>query len=180
MIRVAVVEEHDIFRRGIVGCLGDDPAVAVVHADAAGPLPGEADVAVVSHAVATREAFPCPVIVCGAEDPPAPRTYSANAVLAILPRASLTSDQLSATVHAAAAGLRVLPREGPAAPHAALDPRSIEVLRMLARGADTEQISHALSYSQRTVKAVIADIQRRLGARNRTHAVAEGIRSGII
>jgi DNA-binding NarL/FixJ family response regulator len=82
-------------------------------------------------------------------------------------------------VRAAAAGLRVEPLDVPRPAHS-LDDRSIEVLRLLSRGADTQQISHALSYSERTVKTLISDLQRSLNARNRTHAVAEGIRHGFI
>ena len=38
----------------------------------------------------------------------------------------------------------------------------------------------ALSYSERTIKGVIQEIERELGARSRAHAVAEGIRQGLI
>jgi DNA-binding CsgD family transcriptional regulator len=174
----AVVEEHDIFRRGIVACLADDPDVGVVYEGAAGPVSGDAVVAVVSHRAAQSERFQCALVVCTSETL-APDAYAPNVVLGVLPRNLLTGAQLLATVHAAAAGLRVQPSSGPP-PGRPLDERSIEVLRLLSRGADTQQISHALSYSERTVKTLIADIQRNLGARNRTHAVAEGIRNGFI
>lgn len=176
---VAVVEEHDIFRRGIVACLADDPDVGVVYEGAAGPVVGDAVVvAVVSHRAAKGERFPCALVVCTSEAV-APEAYAPNVVLGVLPRNSLTGAQLLATVHAAAAGLRVQPLSA-AQPSRPLDDRSVEVLRLLSRGADTQQISHALCYSERTVKTLIADIQRNLGARNRTHAVAEGIRNGFI
>lgn len=175
---VAVVEEHDIFRRGIVACLADDPNVGLVYQGAAGPVVGDAVVAVVSHGAAKSERFLCALVVCTSEAG-APDAYAPNAVLGVLPRNSLTGAQLLATVHAAAAGLRVQSSSAPQ-PSRPLDDRSIEVLRLLSRGADTQQISHALCYSERTVKTLIADIQRSLGARNRTHAVAEGIRNGFI
>jgi len=175
---VAVVEEHDIFRRGIVACLADDPDVEIVYEGAAGPPQGDAVVAVVSHRAARSERFPCALVVCTSESQ-APDTYAPNVVLGVLPRNSLTGAQLLATVHAAAAGLQVQPSGAPQ-PSRPLDDRSIEVLRLLSRGADTHQISDALCYSERTVKTLIADIQRSLGARNRTHAVAEGIRNGFI
>lgn len=178
-IRVAVVEEHDIFRRGIVACLADDPDVVVVFEGSVGPVPESSMVAVVSHRVAQREALGCPLVVCSSGDS-SPGTYEQNSVLGWLPRSSFTEEQLVATVRAAAAGLYVQPRvESQPSPHV-LDDRSIAVLRMLSEGADTQQISHALCYSERTVKAVISGIQRDLGARNRTHAVAAGIRNGFI
>ena len=58
--------------------------------------------------------------------------------------------------------------------------RGLEVLRMLARGADTREIADELGYSDRTIKTVIRDVQLALGARNRVQAVAEGIRQGLI
>ena len=177
-IRVAVIEEHDIFRRGIVACLADDASITVVFEGMTGPIDCAPHVAVVSHAAALGERLACPLVVCGGEGSP-PIRYRPNDVLGILRRGILTSEQLIATVRAAAAGLRVEPSDV-ARPEHDLDDRSIEVLRMLARGADTQQISHALSYSERTVKTLIADLQRSLGARNRTHAVAEGFRHGFI
>ena len=99
-------------------------------------------------------------------------------VLAVLPRSTLTADQLLASVHAAAAGLRVIPPEE--APHTKLYGRGLEVLQLLAAGADTKEIADRLGYSDRTIKTVIRDIQLSLGARNRVQAVAEGIRQGLI
>jgi DNA-binding NarL/FixJ family response regulator len=177
-VLVAVVEEHDIFRRGIVACLADDPDLDVVYEGAAGPVGGDVVVSVVSHRAAQNERFPCALVVCTSE-PRMSDAFAPNVVLGVLPRNSLTGAQLLATVHAAAAGLRVQPSGSPP-PSPPLDDRSLEVLRLLSRGADTQQISHELCYSERTVKTLIADIQRNLGARNRTHAVAEGIRNGFI
>jgi DNA-binding NarL/FixJ family response regulator len=179
-IRVAVVEEHDIFRRGIVSCLVEDPDVVVVFEGTTGPVVAEAAVAVVSHRAAQKERLGCPLVVCGTDGRAAPEAYEPNCVLGFLPRSTLTAEQLGATVRAAAAGLRVHPRDAAPPPLHVLDERSIEVLRLLSSGADTQQISHALCYSERTVKSLISGIQHSLGARNRAHAVAEGIRNGFI
>jgi DNA-binding NarL/FixJ family response regulator len=178
-IRVAVLEEHDIFRRGIVACLSDDPSIDIVFEAQAGPIVSGPDIAVVSHVVALGERLTCPLVVCSTDRSARAARYEPNIVLGVLPRSELTGEQLIATVRAAATGLRVQPRDA-APPQHSLDDRSLEVLRMLSRGADTQQISHALSYSERTVKTLISDLQRSLGARNRTHAVAEGIRNGFI
>ncbi|MGH2720451.1 MAG: LuxR C-terminal-related transcriptional regulator, partial [Actinomycetota bacterium] len=61
-----------------------------------------------------------------------------------------------------------------------LELRELEVLRMLAAGAGTREIAEALCYSERTVKTLIQEVERELGARSRAQAVAEGIRLGII
>lgn len=63
---------------------------------------------------------------------------------------------------------------------AGLEAREIEVLRLLADGLGTGEIAGRLSYSERTIKAVIHDVVKRLGLRNRTHAVVYGMREGII
>jgi len=67
---------------------------------------------------------------------------------------------------------------GPAA--AGLDQRHLEVLRLLADGSDTADIAQALSYSERTIKYLVRGITTRLGARNRAHAVACALRTGLI
>jgi DNA-binding NarL/FixJ family response regulator len=61
-----------------------------------------------------------------------------------------------------------------------LAPREIDVLRLMAEGWDTAQIATKLSYSERTVKNVVYAVMNRLGLRNRPHAVAYAMRSGVI
>lgn len=63
---------------------------------------------------------------------------------------------------------------------AGLTDREIEVLRLLAEGLDTIEVSRRLHYSERTVKNVIHNVTGRLDLRNRTHAVAYAIRQGLI
>ncbi|PZS25817.1 MAG: helix-turn-helix transcriptional regulator [Pseudonocardiales bacterium] len=58
--------------------------------------------------------------------------------------------------------------------------REIEVLRLVADGLDTSEISMKLGYSERTVKTVLHDISSRLQLRNRCHAVAYALREGLI
>lgn len=59
-----------------------------------------------------------------------------------------------------------------------LEPREIEVLRMLAEGDNVREIAARLRYSESTVKAVIHGVVKRLGLRNRIEAVAYGVRVG--
>lgn len=63
---------------------------------------------------------------------------------------------------------------------AGLTDREIEVLRLLAEGLDTIEVSRRLFYSERTVKNIIHNVTSRLDLRNRTHAVAYAIRQGLI
>lgn len=58
--------------------------------------------------------------------------------------------------------------------------REIEVLRLVADGYDTAEISDQLAYSERTVKNVLHDVTSRFHLRNRCHAVAYALRAGVI
>ncbi len=71
------------------------------------------------------------------------------------------------------------PGSGPLQP-AELSPRDVSVLRLLADGSSTADIASGLAYSESTIKNVVHDLVHRLGARNRTQAVAMAIRAGVI
>jgi DNA-binding NarL/FixJ family response regulator len=61
-----------------------------------------------------------------------------------------------------------------------LSARETEVLRLAADGYGTHEIADRLSYSERTIKAILHGVTERLELRNRTHAVAFLIRHGVI
>ena len=61
-----------------------------------------------------------------------------------------------------------------------LSSREADVLRLVAEGLDTGEIANQLAYSERTVKNVLHDVTTRLQLRNRSHAVAYALRSGLI
>ncbi|HEY4331175.1 MAG TPA: LuxR C-terminal-related transcriptional regulator, partial [Ilumatobacteraceae bacterium] len=61
-----------------------------------------------------------------------------------------------------------------------LSHREVEVLRMLSEGHDTAAIAHTMAYSERTIKNIIHDVTARLNLRNRSHAVAYAVKSGLI
>jgi DNA-binding NarL/FixJ family response regulator len=63
---------------------------------------------------------------------------------------------------------------------AGLYTREVEVLRLLAEGADTLEIARRLSYSERTVRNIIHGLLTRMKLRNRAHAVAYALRSGVM
>jgi len=180
-LRVAVVDENEIFRRGLVACLEENAGFDVVSVwsepllgAAAAAVSRTADVAVVSPRAARQSELACALVVCanapfGAGDD--------DHVLALLPRNRLTAEQLVAAVQGAAAGLTVFRREL-ALPQ--LDERRIRILRLLADGANTDEISQSLRYSERTIKGLVASIQIELGSRTRAQAVATAIRGELI
>jgi DNA-binding NarL/FixJ family response regulator len=178
-IRLAIVDEHEIFRRGVQVCLAEDPGVDIAVSSASGPLSEAVDLAVVSASAASRWSFDCPLVVCG-NAPAFVVNRHNNTVLGVVPRKLLTTEQLLAAVHAAAVGLHVDADPALGGGNEDLDERQRAVLRLLADGADTVEIAHSLQYSERTIKSLIQEVEQHLGARSRAQAVALGIRQGII
>jgi DNA-binding CsgD family transcriptional regulator len=176
--RVGVVHEHDVLRHGIAGCLQEDESLTLVFAVPEGPVPEAVDVAVVSAHALSTSSFDFPLVLFHEG---ATRTLARGGgqVYATLSLPRLTAEQLVASVRAAAAGLRVSELAAGPAP-SRLDERRLEVLRLLAAGETTKTISAKLSYSERTIKTLIRDVEYELSARSRAQAVAEAIRQGLI
>ena len=63
-------------------------------------------------------------------------------------------------------------------PH--LSPREIEVLKLMAEGASTNEAAQQLYLSEYTVRDYISSILQKMNARNRTEAVVKAIRDHII
>lgn len=62
----------------------------------------------------------------------------------------------------------------------ALSPREIEVLKLMEKGASTHEAANELHLSEYTVRDYVSTIMQKLGAHNRTEAVAKVIRNNII
>ena len=101
----------------------------------------------------------------------------------------LTPEQIIAAVHAAAAGLLVMPADEGSAflPQLRVEeiaepltPREMDVLEMLADGSSNKIIAHRLSISDHTAKFHVNSILAKLNAGTRTEAVTRGIRLGLI
>jgi DNA-binding NarL/FixJ family response regulator len=93
--------------------------------------------------------------------------------------------ELLDTIRAVHAGQKRLSAEVAAeiAEHAtndALTPREVDVLRLLAKGNANKEIGAQLSLTEETVKSHIRSILAKLGANDRTHALAIGLKRGII
>ncbi len=119
-------------------------------------------------------------------------------VSGVIRRTEATAYNLAAAIRSAAAGEGTLPpdllgrllRQVGQLQRQVLSPRGLTfsglteretaVLRLLAEGYDTADIAGQLFYSDRTVKNIIHDVTSRLDLRNRAHAVAYGIREGLI
>jgi DNA-binding NarL/FixJ family response regulator len=78
------------------------------------------------------------------------------------------------------------PERASAAPSAApagsggLSPREHEILKLIARGLSNADVARVLSVSRATVRTHLEHIYEKLEVSNRTEAVTEGIRQGLI
>ncbi|MCS7475959.1 response regulator transcription factor [Umezawaea endophytica] len=190
---------------GLTSYLKSRPEMVIVEKHEA----GHADVAVFSTERLTSEAMnrlralsaerTVPTVLMASELTEAPLLAVVECgVVAILPRSAVTGDQLVDSIMAAAAGNGVMPRDilgkllkrvemlqrEVLAPNglnvAGLEPREVDVLRLIAEGWGTDEIAKELQYSERTVKNVIYNVTNRLKLRNRAHAVAYALRAGVI
>jgi DNA-binding NarL/FixJ family response regulator len=170
LIAVGVTVDNEIFARGLEASLREDPAVMLVDPNLSGVVPV---VVIVTPATLREQEAPPVVLVCSDE----PQRTWPPCVAGVLPHRTLEPEVLLPAVHAAAAGLRIgMASAGPAR----LDTRSVEVLRLLAEGAGTREISDELGFSERTIKGVIAAIVADLGVRSRAQAVAVAMRNALI
>lgn len=62
----------------------------------------------------------------------------------------------------------------------ALTERETEVLKLLARGQANKQIASSLFVEEKTVKAHVSNILRKLGVRSRIQAALHAIRTGLV
>jgi two-component system nitrate/nitrite response regulator NarL len=109
-------------------------------------------------------------------------------VRGMLPRHAST-DQITAALHAVAAGLIAVPAQAgsfviPAAETEgeveALTPRELEAFEMLAEGFSNKQIAAKLQVSEHTAKFHVNSILGKMRAGTRTEAVVRGLRKGIL
>jgi DNA-binding NarL/FixJ family response regulator len=204
-IRVFVFGEDPISQAGVATQLRGRPEVLVVD----GTDIDSAEVAVVIvdqmgentartvHAV-QRGGCPRVVLVVSELDDAGLLVAVETGVSGLLRRREATPERLAAAVTSAASGDGTLapdllgrlmaqmsrlqrdvlaPRGiGPAG----LTDRERDVLRLLADGLDTAEIAGQLAYSERTIKNIIHDLTTRLNLKNRSHAVAYAVKSGLI
>jgi len=104
---------------------------------------------------------------------------------ALLNRRTLTAPQLAATVRRLGSPAHegrsehVL-HDSLTTSNTEFDDREVDILRLIARGQSTLQVAGELNYSEGTVKNVLTKINKRLGLRSRSQAIAIAIRAGAI
>lgn len=198
-IRVLVVGDDLLARRGLLAALRDEPGMAVVGEHHPGPA-----------VLATMAAKDPDVVllhgVCAAEVAPvvreARRAHPAR-VLAVGVRQGETlppdtcvcgslptwasPEEVVAAVRIAAAGFALRPAGPSAVPldgraralHDGLSERECDVLLLVANGLSNAEIAARLVVSEHTVKSHVQHLLAKLDLRNRIHAVIYAFETGL-
>ena len=207
MIRVLVVDDHPIVRQGLVSVLGDEDDLEVVGEAGSGreamgrvqrlqpdvvlldlEMPELDGVSAIPQLLALRPGLGIVVFTAYDTDERVLGAVRAGARGYLLKGASAAEIARGIrTVHAGGSYLeprvtsklisevRSRQRGG-----SMLSAREREVLRLVADGLPTKQISVSLSISERTVKFHVNSILRKLGADNRAQAVALAAQRGLL
>jgi two-component system, NarL family, response regulator DevR len=208
-IRVAVVDDHEVVREGIVALIEREPDMRVVgsygsgedlldHVEVIRPdvvtvdyrLPGLTGSTVCRRLLKRRPGIAVLVLSSYADDAIIQACLEAGA------RGYLTKDSdhadLPNAIRAVARGEAVLAPEITAQVIQwsrrareseigdCLEMREIEVLNLVAEGMVNKRIAEKLFVSEATVKASLRGILRKLGVSRRWEAVAIGIEKGLI
>ena len=202
MIRVLSVDDHPLLRDGVAALIGNQTDMVLIAEASNGREALEQfrrhrpdvtlmdlqmpDMSGIDAMSAIRGEFPDAriiVLTTHAGDVLVARALKAGAHAYLLK--GLLRKELLETIRAVHAGQKRVSPEIAAeiAEHAtddALTPREIDVLRLIARGNANKIIAAELSLTEETVKSHIRNIFSKLGANDRTHAVAIGLKRGII
>ena len=201
-IRVFSVDDHPLLREGIAALVNNQPDMTLVAEASTGAealerfkqhLPDVTlmdlrlpDMSGIDILIAIRTEFPAARIIMLTTfegDVEIHRALQAGARGYVLK--NMPPSQLLDVIRQVHAGKKRIPPEiaSQLAEHMSdesLTEREVEVLRQVADGNRNRDIAKNLFISEETVKVHIKHIMEKLGATDRTQAVAIGVRSGII
>jgi DNA-binding NarL/FixJ family response regulator len=202
LIRILVVDDHSIFRQGIVGLLADQADMQLVAEASNGReaiqqfRAHRPDVTLMDlqmpemngldAVIAIRGEFPeakIIVLTTYTGDVQVLRALKAGARAYLLK--NLLHRELLETIRGVHAGKKALSPEASfeLAEHAMDDPLTpieVAILRLIAAGNGNKQIADQLSITEETVKGRVKNILSKLKAKDRTHAATIGLKRGLI
>jgi two-component system response regulator DesR len=192
MIRILIAEKNPLQRSGLVAILGKVPGMEVVAALESGERVAalarglRPDIALIDATLpgldgftasdVLRETSPeCASVLMADRCRPGDLRRAAAVRAAGLMLKDTSPDRLVKAIHRAARGEPVIdPGLAYSELSAARNPlteRELEVLRLAARGDSAAQIAESLVLTIGTVRNHLSRVNRKLGARNRVHAV---------
>ncbi len=204
MVKVAVVDDHEVVRRGVESVLEKDSEIEVLGCFSCGselckfPSVSKLDVVIMDlklpdglgadWAKKIKEENPnVKVLILTGYHTEAELLLSLEAGVDGYIFKEVTSGELINAVKEVAKGNFYLSpevarkvKDFTISPKSALTSRELEVLLALKNGLTSEEIARELCLSLSTVKTHLRNIYQKLGVRNRVEAVREGIKRGLI
>jgi two-component system, NarL family, response regulator len=200
-IRILTVDDHPLLRKGIAALVNAEPDMKLVAEASDGQeaiekfrlhrpdvtlmdlqMPGLNGVEAISRIQSEFPNARIIVLTTYTGDVQALRALRAGARAYVLKRE--VHRELLETIRAVHAGRKRIPSEIAVElvdrARGDLTPREIDVLRLIAAGNANKQIADQLSIGEASVKSHVANILSKLGANDRAHAVAIGLKRGII
>jgi len=203
-LRLLVVDDHTIFRAGIVRLMLDEPDICVTGeaADGAAALAlvrsHQYDVVLMDINMGARNGLDTlaalraeftrlPVIMLSMYvEPQYARLAHKARANAYLSKDVGTDELLRAIRHVAGGGIWVTPAFGgtpdmaPAAPHGALSPREMQVMLKIAQGVSLTEIGARLCVSVKTIGSHRSRILDKLGLASNAEVVQYAMRHGLV
>ncbi len=209
MIRVLVVDDHPVVRKGIIHILEEGPDVAETgEASTASELlerlrtgrwdvvvldinlPDRSGLEVLQDVKAMRPDLPVLVLSMYPEEQYAVRVFRAGAS-GFLPKSSVAEELATAVHRVAAGGKYVTPKQAeklaeavalpsPDLPHQRLSEREFRVMLMLASGKRLKEIAREMSLSVKTVSTYRTRVMKKMDLENNAQLTSYAIRNGLL
>jgi len=204
-IRLLLVDDHPVVRRGLRGYLELEPDFTVVGEAGDGEealraieetrpdvvlldlkMPGLDGQGVLDRLGTTRDGPRILVLTSATDAERVPNAITAGAAGFVYK--DIDPDALASAIRTVHAGQLLLSPvamrglmngNGSTTTAPSLTPRESQVLGLIAKGQTNRQIARALGVSEKTVKTHVTNLLRRIGAADRTQAALWAVRHGI-